>query len=89
MPCFFEKKRLNTRLNGENLIVFSSDFEKYKDNSVQSQIQPRKQPGIYMIRCKKNDWRYYGESKNVSGRLASHRSMLNRQIHPNKRLQLD
>jgi hypothetical protein len=33
-----------------------------------------------MIRCTQNG-RYYGESQNVSGRLASHRS-LNRQIHP-------
>jgi hypothetical protein len=29
----------------------------------------------------------YGESQNVSGRLASHRSLLNRQIHPNYLLQ--
>jgi hypothetical protein len=60
-----------------------------KDNSVPNQIQPRKQPGLYMIRCTQNDWRYYGESQNVSGRLASHRSLLNRQIHPNYLLQAD
>ena len=59
------------------------------DNSVSNQIQPRKQPGLYMIRCKVNDKRYYGESKNVSGRLASHKSQLNRKIHPNSRLQHD
>lgn len=68
---------------------FILNFSADEDNSVQKQIQPRKKSGIYMIRCKKNDWRYYGESSNVSGRLASHRSMLKRQIHPNKRLQLD
>jgi hypothetical protein len=33
-----------------------------------------------MIRCTQNDWRYYGESQNVSGRLASHRSLLNKFI---------
>jgi len=60
-----------------------------KDNSVPNQIQPRKQSGLYMIRCTQNDWRYYGESQNVSGRLASHRSLLNRQIHPNYLLQDD
>jgi predicted GIY-YIG superfamily endonuclease len=53
-----------------------------------NQIQPRKQPGLYMIRCTQNDWRYYGESQNVSGRLA-HRSLLNRQIHSNYLLQDD
>lgn len=60
-----------------------------KDNSVPNRIYPRKQPGLYMIRCIQNDLRYYGESSNVSGRLASHRSLLNRQIHPNKYLQSD
>ena len=60
-----------------------------EDNSVPNRIQPRKQSGIYMIHCLENDWRYYGESSNVSGRLASHKSLLNRQIHPNKLLQTD
>jgi hypothetical protein len=60
-----------------------------KDNSVPNRIQPRKQAGLYMIRCINNDWRYYGESKNISGRLASHRSLLTRQIHPNRVLQQD
>jgi hypothetical protein len=60
-----------------------------KPNSVPNQLLPRKQPGLYMIRCQFNDWRYYGESSNVLGRLASHKSLLNRQIHPNKFLQKD
>lgn len=60
-----------------------------KDNPVSNRIQPRKQPGLYMIRCLVNDLRYYGESGNVSGRLASHKSMLRRSIHPNTRLQRD
>jgi len=60
-----------------------------EDNSVSNQIRPKKQPGIYMIRCTVNDKRYYGESKNVSGRLSSHKSMLNRKIHPNFLLQRD
>ena len=60
-----------------------------EENSVPNRIQPRKQPGIYMVRCIQNDWRYYGESKNVSGRLSSHRSLLNRKIHPNVALQVD
>ena len=60
-----------------------------EDNSVPNRILPRKQPGIYMIHCLKNDWRYYGESSNVSGRLASHKSLLNKKIHPNRNLQKD
>ena len=42
-----------------------------------------------MIRCSENDYRYYGESKNVSGRLASHRHMLRENRHPNRELQND
>jgi len=60
-----------------------------EDNSVPNRILPRKQPGLYMVHCVKNDWRYYGESSNVSGRLASHKSLLNRKIHPNQNLQTD
>lgn len=60
-----------------------------EENSVPNRIEPRKQSGIYMIRCLQNDWRYYGESQNVSGRLASHRSLLNRKIHPNIALQVE
>ena len=60
-----------------------------KDNPVPNRIQPRKQPGLYMIRCIINDFRYYGESNNVSSRLASHRSSLNRKIHTNMVLQHD
>ena len=52
-------------------------------------IQKIKMAGLYMIHCLENDWRYIGESKNVSGRLASHKSLLNRNIHPNKALQTD
>jgi len=66
--------------------IFASSIE---DNSVPNRIQPRQQSGIYMIHCMENDKRYYGESSNVSARLASHKSMLNRNIHPNKFLQND
>lgn len=54
-----------------------------------NQIQPGKLPGLYVVHCLENDRRYYGESINVSGRLASHRSLLNRKIHPNKAIQVD
>ena len=105
----YRKRRLETRLNGENplslhrwrtLAQINSDshddcdspYEEQaknfrRDNPVLNRIQPRKQAGIYMIRCVANDWRYYGESGNVSGRLAGHRSMLNRKIHHNSLLQ--
>ena len=52
-------------------------------------VAPGRQPGLYMIRCTRNDWRYYGESSNLGGRLASHRSLLNRTIHWNVGLQVD
>lgn len=76
---------------------FSEDNDDYcqedktlvEDNSVSNRIYPRKQPGIYMIRCTVNDKRYYGESKNVSGRLSSHKSLLHRKIHSNQSLQRD
>ena len=61
----------------------------FEENFVPNRILPRKQPGLYMIHCLNNDWRYYGESSNISGRLASHKSMLRRNIHPNVLLQKD
>lgn len=42
-----------------------------------------------MVVCLENGWRYYGESSNVSGRIASHKSVLKNQIHANKALQRD
>lgn len=91
----FRKVRLETCLNGKSpfsahaMSEHSSEVNNIKGNSVPNHIQPRKQPGLYMIRCTKNDWRYYGESGNISGRLASHRSTLSRNIHPNQILQYD
>ena len=54
-----------------------------------SLLQPRLQPGVYMIICLINDYRYYGETSNVSHRLAGHRRDLRRKIHGNNRLQTD
>jgi len=48
-----------------------------------------KLPGLYMIHCKRNDYRYYGESYNVSSKIASHKSQLRRKIHLNTVLQYD
>lgn len=61
------------------------------DNSMlnEKKLAARMLPGLYMIHCLENDYRYYGESSNISGRLASHKSMLRRKIHPNKFLQED
>lgn len=62
------------------------------DNSVLNSsiaIFPRKQPGIYMIHCTANDYRYYGESGDVSQRISSHKSTLRRKIHSNSVLQND
>ena len=57
-------------------------------NSSES-LFPRNLPGIYMILCLANDYRYYGETSNLAGRIASHKSMLRRQIHPNEKLKND
>ena len=84
---------MKTRLNGRS--------PKKVDNSVlnkstridvftlQAKCKARQLPGLYMIHCKTNDYRYYGESYNVSSRIASHKSMLRRKIHPNTVLQSD
>ena len=86
--------RLETCLNGKKS-TFSNNFlvnclnKENENNFVSNRILPKKQPGLYMIHCLKNDWRYYGESNNISGRLASHKSVLNRKIHPNRNLQKD
>lgn len=61
------------------------------DNSMlnEKKLEARKMPGLYMIHCLENDYRYYGETSNVSGRMSSHKSMLRRNIHPNRVLQND
>lgn len=84
--CLINKYPLDLRSRYLKLNCLKKENE---ENSVLNRILPRKQPGLYMVHCIKNDWRYYGESINVSGRLASHKSLLNRKIHPNKNLQKD
>ncbi len=62
------------------------------DNSVLSVskiLLPRKLPGLYMIFCLANDYRYYGETSTISGRISSHKSLLRRKIHSNEKLQTD
>lgn len=54
-----------------------------------SKLQPRLQPGVYMILCLGNDYRYYGETSNISLRLAGHKRDLRQKIHRNSRLQDD
>lgn len=88
------KAKCETCLNGETRTAVRCTNNDSGDNPVpnrvnRNSIQPRKQPGLYIVRCNVNDWRYYGESTNVSGRLASHKSLLNRGIHANKPLQAD
>lgn len=53
------------------------------------QLVSRRQPGIYMILCLSNDYRYIGESTNVASRFAGHRRDLRRGIHNNEGLQKD
>jgi hypothetical protein len=98
-PFFLKRKKMNLFKRKISLMFYFLNFSfskvqgntsfALKDNSVLNRSHPQKLSGLYMIHCLENDWRYYGESKNVSGRLSSHKSLLNRQIHPNKSLQID
>ena len=80
---------MTTRLNGKS--------PNSLDNSMLNQSTPhystanyiRQQPGVYVILCLANDYRYYGESTNLSGRIASHKSKLRRKIHENTSMQED
>lgn len=80
---------MKTRLNGEtpnssdNSMLNQSTFAFSTSNYI------RKQPGVYSILCLANDYRYYGETNNISGRIASHKSKLRRRIHENNRMQDD
>ena len=84
---------MKTRLNGrspkkvDNSVLNKST--KINVFTLQAKCKARQLPGLYMIHCKTNDYRYYGESYNVSSRIASHKSMLRRKIHPNTVLQSD
>ena len=86
---------MKTRLNGrspnnlDNSVLNVSTTIDVGDSKINKLISLRKQPGLYMIHCQATDYRYYGESENVSVRLASHRSMLRRKIHTNTVLQSD
>lgn len=82
---------MKTRLNGESSYQKLSN-EKNMNNSMLNSSDPkerRKAPGLYMVLCLANDYRYIGETSNISGKLASHKSTLRRKIHPNKKLQDD
>ena len=46
-------------------------------------------PGLYMILCLVNDYRYFGESSNVASRFAGHRKNLRSNKHANDLLQKD
>lgn len=73
---------------GSNLLKTNSESFEAEKKEIQK-LRPTKKPGVYMIHCLANDKRYYGETSNISGRLASHRSTLRRKIHSNSQLQHD
>ena len=75
-----------TCLNGETLGSYEN-----QDNPVLNRISQTfpSRPGLYMIHCLQNDWRYYGETQNLQARKSSHQSLLKRKIHANSRLQAD
>ena len=49
----------------------------------------RNQPGIYIILCLANDYRYVGQSSNIASRFAEHKRNLRRNKHSNECLQQD
>lgn len=55
--------------------------------NLSNNLYSQKSPGIYMILCSLNNFRYYGETGNLGGRFRSHKSRLRRNIHSNNLLQ--
>lgn len=77
---------------------FSGDEEKgplpigkegCENNPVLHLMAPRQLPGVYIIRCQKNNKCYFGQSQNVSSRLSGHKSRLRRNVHELLDLQQD
>lgn len=52
-------------------------------------IQPKKQPGLYEIKCIKNERWYIGESSNISNRISKHKQTLRANKHVCKLLKID
>ena len=83
----------NSVLNDNNNLSCASSMHKnYAPEGIKDfpqRLQPRLQPGVYMILCLINNYRYYGETSNISTRIAGHKRDLRRKIHGNSRLQTD
>lgn len=80
----------NPRNEGKDTLKCNSMLNDASNQNLdQVRLDPRKAPGLYMILCLTNDYRYYGETKDVSGRIASHKKNLRQRIHGNKNLQED
>ena len=75
----------NTQNDEEYISFESAPSYKYKPEEPRFQ----KKPGVYMILCKVNGKRYYGESSDISVRLAKHRYELKNGIQGNQFLQSD
>ena len=81
----------NSVLNDNNNLS-SASAQNYAPEGIKDYpqlLQPRLQPGVYMILCLLNNYRYYGETSNISRRIAGHKRDLRRKIHGNERLQKD
>lgn len=69
-----------------------SQHDFVQDNSVLSNSEKlifQRQAGLYMIHCLVNNYRYYGESDNLSSRVAGHKYRLRNQTHWLTKLQND
>ena len=80
---------MKTRLNGETPNSSDNSMLNQSTSDFSTSNYIRKQLGVYSILCLANDYRYYGESINISGRIASHKTNLRRGIHGNTRMQDD
>ena len=78
-------KKCNSVLNDNNNQNYAPEGIK----NYPELLQPRLQPGIYMILCLVNDYRYYGETSNIFRRIAGHKRDLRRKKHANENMQTD
>ena len=79
----------NSHEKNEKSLSSVPEKENKENNPVLQLIAPQQLPGIYLIRCKKNNKCYFGQSQNVSTRLSQHKSRLRQNRHDLDELQQD
>ena len=90
MPNFFNKKEIISDLNGKTPNFDNFIVSQKQENSVPEQIlKSQRLPGIYKIHCLQNHFCYFGQTENLSIRIAGHKYRLRNNIHKNQYLQQD